>query len=482
MNPQEVAALSLIASLVVYTAVAFLSADSARSAQQFYNNAGNVFRAIISLTCFNITLGTGVAYVISQTIATGYFSLLTPFSLMFGYVILGQYMKRLGYMASEPNPNIYRLLESPTKTGFARSWLRTCYSFVLAVTFVLIVAYELWIGSGLIASLIFSHPSIALKISMAVGIYLIVAIYTSIGGLRAAVDTDLVQGGAIIGFILAFGHILLLSPEHTSAVVANAPRGTLLEVLLATILAAITAVTTQFYSIVNGTFGPHFTPPQQRWIFTATGIVSGFFYAVLVVLFLMSGRHIEFQTIVQQIVDGSIKVGWGWVLLLSLGMIAIILSTLDNASVSISQVVYENVLGKNSFDEQTVKSTRGVREAHFLASLAVVCITIEFVVLNLNAFYTLLTVLFALSVASPLIAAAIYLHGRGRSSVIDNPFVACFVFIAISVGWYFYAEATLAADRTTGPLLHIAFFLVSLVIAIVDANRGRARVVTGIPT
>ncbi|MCA3302529.1 MAG: hypothetical protein INF98_10205 [Roseomonas sp.] len=257
MSAQTLAIIGFLSSIILYVFVSLSSSKRLGDANSFFNLVGAEWRATISLACFNVTLGTGVAYVVAQSKASGWLALLTPVSLFIGCWALGNFMSKLGFMANSSQPNIYYLLNPSASKN--KDLLRRIYSLFLALTFILIVSFELWLGSEFIARVIFIDPSIELRIGVALGIFTIVAIYTSIGGLRGAIDTDIAQGVFIILFLVV-SYIALSGLDLPAAPAIDLSTMLAPASLLATLLAIVTAITTQFYSIVNNTLGP--CPPM----------------------------------------------------------------------------------------------------------------------------------------------------------------------------------------------------------------------------
>jgi Na+/proline symporter len=473
MSAQTLAVIGVLSSIILYVFVSLASAQRLGDAKSFFNLVGPEWRATISLACFNITLGTGVAYVIAQSNANGWFALLTPAALFIGCWALGIFMSKLGFMATANQPNIYYLLNPSGVKN--KDLLRRIYSLFLALTFILIVAFELWLGTEFISRVIFIDPSIELRIGVALGLFSIVAIYTSIGGLRGAIDTDIAQGVFIILFLVV-SFIALSGLDLPAAPVIDWAKMLAPASILATFLAIATAITTQFYSIVNNTFGPHFTPTQQKRIFNRAGLGAAAYYVAVIFVFYGVGQGINLGQLSDNIGTGRIPLDWYWIIAFAAGLAAISMSTLDNATIAISQVFYENVLNRNSF-RQPKDDFWKLRFSHLVVSVMIIGFAMLLLISNSNAFYTLLTILFALSVLSPILGAVMWNHKLERPSVMDNPMVAASVFLALVAAWAWYVKLTNDQQVIWGPAFHLIALVSAVVIAAIDvriASRQKA--------
>ena len=467
LGSQAWAAIGMIGSIVLYVVVALFSARKVRAASSFYNDTISLRRATLSLACFNVTLGTGIAYLVQQVTYTGWWAMLTPFALVLGYFLFGIYMKSVAFRPSIQVPNIYRLL---SEEGGGISLLTRLYSFAIVVTFILVLGFELWLGAELIAKSIFSDPDEILKIVVALILFSVVAVYTSIAGMRGSVNTDMFQALILLAFVVVV--FLLIQSEGIGATSSNSAVG-FSQSALAVALAIVTAITTQFYSVVNANFGVDYSPEEQGKMFTRAGIISGVYYSVVLMIFLVWGGGTGIQDIAQSIGNETSSVSWVLALTFAAGLVAISLSSLDNATVSISKVVYENWLGWNALQTDDTTSLRKLRTAHFAISILMVVATVALIELQLDFFYTLLTILFAASVFSPILCGAIWLHSHGYTSFVDNKNVVSLAAVAIVGAWYFYFSLNLDGELEKGSFLHLAAVALSLVFMLCDVAFNR---------
>jgi hypothetical protein len=472
-----VAVLAIFLSVLLYVAVSLFDARGVTTSQGFFQNAGGPLRAIISLTAFSITLGTGVTYVLAQAADTGWLIFLTPFGVVAGYFAIAIYYSRLGYKADAAAPNIGFLLgpKGPDGqyqlTGFAR-----LFGLFMALTYLLLLAYESGIGSRVIVDSLLGQPTKLAYVGFAILIYGTVAFYTGLAGLRAAVSTDVWQIVFVLTFAIALA-VLLFGGQGPTALQRPAIAGQSQLAVSTALLALILAVSTQFYSIVNAHVGTIYEPNVQAKIFTWVGILSGCFYAAIAMIGLMVGAPEDLaQRIREFLRNGQEGVAGGILVFLCFsGMLAILMSTLDNMSVSVTKLIYEDLFKLNPFkkDDRTKSHLLTLRISHAFVSLTVVAAMSIFVIFFPNAFQLLLTILFAATVMSPLSSVAIWIHSRGGRSLLSQPVTAWLLFAAAILAWGAYFALTVMNLRQEGVWLHIAAFGVACLIAAYDLWRWR---------
>lgn len=452
------------ASIVAYIVVSLGVGKKISSPASFYNDTGNLFRATLSLACYNITLGTGLAYLVQQSTLSGYFVFLTPVAMAAGYYLFARYMESLDFHPTPETPNLYRLL-SPRSGGI--SLLTRIYSFAIVITFAFVLGFELWLGSELIAASLFVEPSHAMKIGVAALVFLIVTVYTTIGGMRSSVETDLYQAALLLGFVVAVAALVQAVPAAEDGAF-QVEKTSHFQGAVVTLLAIATALTTQFYSIVNANFGTTYSAVDQRRMFTRAGLWAAIFYCIVLCIFLAAPRDVTIQHIATMIGSGQAGI-YGWLaLLFAAGMVAISMSSLDNATVSTSKVIFENWLS-----ERATHNMLRLRVIHFSLSIIMMTAAVALIVLELNLFYTILTILFAVSVFSPVLCSSIWLHCKGRASLLDRRFVVL-VIVACTVGsWMVYGYLNLIGQNTAGSILHLAALAIALAFSFVDIRHNR---------
>lgn len=463
MGAQGWAAVGVIVSIVAYIVVSLRAGKNISGPESFYNDTGRLRRATLSLACYNVTLGTGIAYLVDQSTLSGYSVFLTPFAMALGYWLFAKYMGSLDFHPTAETPNLYRLL-SPRSDGI--SLLTRIYSIAIVVTFALVLGFELWLGSDLVAAAMFANPTLAIKVTVAGLLFLIVAIYTTIGGMRGSVETDFLQAFMLLGFIVAaavLAHATQL-PEDDALEVRDVSQ---FQGILVTVLAIVTALTTQFYSIVNNNFGLRYNAEEQRKMFTWAGALAAAFYIVVLLIFMTAPTPFTLNKLASMVGTNSISTFSWLAIFLAGGMVAMSMSSLDNATVSVSKIVFENWLTKSQ-----PHNIPRLRLIHFLVSVIMMGVAVMLIVLQLNLFYTILTILFAASVFSPILSASIWLHCKGRVSSLDNKAVVISIAGLTLSSWGIYAYFNVNGQNMEGSILHLVAVVCSGVFALVDVKRN----------
>jgi Na+/proline symporter len=482
---QTAAVSALFVSLAVYILVSLYDARRVKTTAGFLHDAGLPWRAVVSLTAFSLTLGTGLVYVLSQAKTTGILIFLTPFGVFLGYAAIAFYYRRLAYRAGAPAPNIFFLLGDRQNDGTYRlSWFGWAFGLFMALTYVLLLGFELEVGSEIIMNSLLADPKPEAHIGFALIIYGVVAVYTALGGLRAAVSTDVFQAIFIVVFIVALALLLAAAePGQTASTTQAAARDEILAGTTAALLLII-AVTTQFYSIVNVNMGSGYEPRRQFQIFMIVGIASGLVYALVAVLGLYLGTAKGFSDLVQGYIasDAAPSLRSSFIAFsIFAGMLAVLMSTLDNMTIAVTQIVSENMFRLNPFHkrENEAGALAKLRIAHAVVSTGVIGFMLITVHFFEDPFTTLLTILFAATVMSPLIAVAAWIGSRGGRSIMHNSILAWVVFGSMAIAWVWYGKLTLEKAQQESVWLHLAAFGIAFMISMFDLVTWRKRFRSG---
>ncbi|MBO3709058.1 MAG: hypothetical protein J5X22_00595 [Candidatus Accumulibacter sp.] len=408
----------------------------------------------------------------SQASATGPLVYLTPFALFLGYVGIAFYYRSLAYTATPECPNLYYLLGGQSRSPKPLTSFGRWFGIFMAITYVLLLAYELKVGGTIIVNSLLQSPTPEQQLGFGVFIFLTVAIYTSLAGLRAAVDTDVVQFVFILIFVALIPQLLPASPtvprieEHHT--VSN-------ESILAAVLAIATAITTQFYSIVNPQVGCSHSSNTQFKIFLGVGVLSGAVYAVVAYIGIQLGSTAALEEIIRKYVYSDAP-SHAAVFFLFAGMLAVLMSTLDNVTVSVSQLVYENLFRKS--EDKALQDIRLLRVSYFLTTLVVVAVALTVLTYYKNIFYLLLTILFAATVLSPIVFTAIFLRASGRETFLSNSRTVGVLVVLIVLAWPIYAYLSLTQPSSMGTTFHLAALTCACIWAGIDYVKNRFRFVS----
>lgn len=404
----------------------------------FYDNdlKGNV----LSYTAANITLGTGLIYILSATGSIGVFFLLAPLMTLLGYLALAKLCKyadddRLfkDNLVKELSIAIDRKLGGKMRFAFV-------YSVVLVVVFSLLLAFEVFASAKIISSIVFYEPSVRNEIFIGTIIFMVALVYTLWGGFKAVKSTDRVQ--VFFMFLMLLGLVLVFFISKSS----NVPcvKESIVPVLdvsliFSIVAAGIAAFTTQFYSILNLCAASQQKRAERcvlfkrigKWTFAALGVVvigaiavhatKGNPYDILIAEVQLHAKGVRIS-------DAAYSV------ILLLGMSSVLFSTIDSLIVSITQVAYSNLWGEAADDEaKDFRKLRVVRIAMIAfgpISFAILCFIWY---LDPNIFQLLLGVTSGNDVLAPLMIMLIILYKKNRLGNLRGPrnFPLYLIFIAL---------------------------------------------------
>ncbi len=105
MSPYTVHLLVFLAAAVVFIAIGFLSGRTQRTTKDYFRDH-RPWKNVVSLTASNLTLGTGLVYLVSGAQQVGTLMLLTPWALFAGYVALGCLAERAAAAAEGHGKNL----------------------------------------------------------------------------------------------------------------------------------------------------------------------------------------------------------------------------------------------------------------------------------------------------------------------------------------------------------------------------------------
>lgn len=474
----KVATVSLFASLSLYVIISVVASKRLKDSRDFFHDTGVSARAVASLTAFSITLGTGLVYVLSQAERTGWLIFLTPFGVWLGYALIAAYYRKLGYTAKAEAPNIFYLMgPRSTQDAHELTTFGKTLSWLLALTYLLLLAFELQVGSGLILDSVLVAPTTFAYWLFAGVMFLTVAIYVTMGGIRAAISTDIAQIILVAFFVIAIAIIISGSGESSVGRSTQAAASDRVLQISSAALVLIMAITTQFYSIVNAHVGSSYSPDTQAKVFWWVGVFSGLAYVVVALVALSVGSPDNFGVMIRSFLASEPETGWSIFLVVAvfMGMAAVLLSTLDNMAVAVAQVLYENVLHKNPFHktEDPGGELNLLRWQFLILSIVAMAIAMGFAVAFPDAFSLLLTILFAATVLSPIMAATAWISIRGRASLLHSRRFSWAVSGGIAVTWLVYFALTYKGLRQASVWVHLLAFGLASGLAIIDLYRSR---------
>jgi hypothetical protein len=152
------------------------------------------------------------------------------------------------------------------------------------------------------------------------------------------------------------------------------------------------------------------------------------------------------------------------------GMLAVLLSTLDNLAISIAQLVYDMLPSRrNELIPSDGDSTQRLRVVYVIPGILVIPLSVYFYYSFTSTFFLLLTILFAVMTLSPPLFVSIFLKSRGRTSILDNKAASIALLAFTALAWLFYAFLNRQQQFESGTVLHLCVFFFALLIAAADA-------------
>ncbi len=212
----------------------------------------NLVYLIISLTAANISLGTGFVYFLVAVSKNGILFILIPISVVTGYFWLSSFLNSLPKELSEGKNLIDSFNTKISEQIGKPSYFKKFLSYSLIAVFCLVLSFEIFASSSIIATVIFNNPDVALQVKISIVITLIALVYTTLGGMKGVVRTDILQFIFIVFSFIGLLYFLLLQDgttikeSLTSIVKLSSPQ-----IWVGVITASILAIATQFYSLIN---------------------------------------------------------------------------------------------------------------------------------------------------------------------------------------------------------------------------------------
>lgn len=410
--------------LLVFAAIGLWMSGKVHSPKDFFHHA-NLRQNTISLTAANITLGTGLVYQIGGGQLNGVLMLLSPVGIYAGYYLLANL---LGKLSASPLPELEQgknMLDALGRAiekrdhgvpAFSRR-IATC----LVITYTALLAFEIYASSRILASFLFTEPERTAEMLVSLAIFLFCLFYTLLGGIRAVLLTDLVQFAILIVFIPVLIGVCLWGfatsdfARPTFSSVVNM-RGT---VLASGASAALLAIASQFLSLLNWGTLSHFDVATQCKLMKRVGAMTAGVSALFVAVGLLySGNPDSSGWVALTAAFSSLASGtapWAYLLcaFLVLGMLTIILTTVDSLIVFLTMFVFDNVIGADSKSETAdSQSISRIRMLGCATWMLVFVPLVLFAFLRPDPFRLLLCLASGAMSLAPFIAVTIYLAGK----------------------------------------------------------------------
>lgn len=433
-----------VAAIVVFALYAFKSYQVIDSPKSFFYKKG-LPANVISLTAANITLGTGLAYVIQGGQQNGILMLLVPLMVGLGYYLLAQFITR--YVASDVLEGanfIYAINDKISNQTGSPSHFSILVSISLIATYTLILPFEIFASSKIITPFLVQGGGVVPQVILSLIIFFVALGYVLFGGIRAVFATDRLQLIAIILFLFALAYIafsgLISSSPTPVSVFENALKFDT-HIIFAVIAACIAAVSTQFYSLLNWGYISHMEKKNRGLLLKRVGV----FATLLLILMTSFGVFYSAKEGTDIITDlmslftqGSIASGkFIWIIagLSILGMTSIVFSTIDSLIIKVIMFFYQNIAKRDSrSSKKNPAELKLIRRIVFFTFGAIFLILGYLNFIQPNVFYLLLAIVAGVNIFAPMLATAGYLSYKGTLSVFSPSVVWGYFILFIIVG------------------------------------------------
>jgi Na+/proline symporter len=406
---------------VIYFFYAVSKYKEIKSPNDFFHDK-NMKKNIISLLVANITIGTGFAYLIQGGYQNGVLFLFAPVGVLLGYFGLRYFISKLpNECKNEKNliENINYLIES--QTGCKSNFKKTL-TLSLSIVFCLLLAYEIFVSSQIMAAAIFKTTDVSLQISLSLIIGAIALLYTIIGGYRGVIRSDSLQFIFIIVCTVAIFYYvgedrqISLTKNFISQIKIND-----LTIIVNCLMAFLFAFLTQFYSLINmGAISHYEEIDKQKNLLKTSGILTTLFLTIIVVMgitFPVSNNgNPDF---VQFLASKNNNV---FSILLICGFSSIVFSTIDTLILTITMFYYDNILKMNSKEVNSLnlKSIKIKVTSFFIIVLIILGL---FNYIRPNIFYLLIGIGGGVSIFATMILSAGYLIIKNKRFNFTNTHV-----------------------------------------------------------
>jgi Na+/proline symporter len=464
---------ALIVSAGLYGAIAYWKSLSINSVHKFFHITSERDGSL-SIVAGNLTLGTGLVYIASLAQEQAIFALVAPIGVVVGYLILCRILSYLSITAEGKNHNI---LDS-IRTG-PGGWVFYYFiSVVTVITFMVIIPFEIWVSSSLFASMLPAEQGSDMSIIFASVIFIIVIIYSAIGGLRGIVATDVIQLcfiGTMLCIIMA-GSFFMSADETVTSSIGLWPKADIMTVVILSLSSFVTAVTTQFYNIINLTVGTSFNSEKQIRLYKKAAKYLFFALVIFVCTGVFTAKFGKsglagIDIFLAKLVSIDATIVMVGVFIVVFGMVAALVSSADSGFIAISQVIYENIFRFNSYSNDGGKKLWIVRIFFvvILNSLSSVLL-ILFFNKKPDIIPLLLTSISALTVSAPFLVSASLNIAKFGKTTINKLSVAIPLVFSISCVWGVSFWRTMENDYQTGNYLILIGVLFGILFFIFDSK------------
>jgi hypothetical protein len=254
---------TLAAALAVFAIAGLRGASSATNAHSFFHIDG-MRRNVLSLGIADITLGTGLVYILTASSQLGLWMLVPPFGLAAGYYTLSKlYQGEVGKRAILSG-NLLLAVRDWQISGEGSDGRRhfdLLVTLPLIFTYLLFVCYEVFASSQVIAAFVSPGSGLTMATLTGASILAVSGINSVSGGMQANWRNDRILAAGILLLVAVVALASFAGDVRSSQQTPLPPLTGPLAIML--ILAFINAFATQIYSLLNAYNGSNFEKPED---------------------------------------------------------------------------------------------------------------------------------------------------------------------------------------------------------------------------
>jgi hypothetical protein len=459
---------SFLAFVAVLALVVWRQARRVESVRDFFHSP-EPRKNLISLVAASTSVGTGISYLLFSGYQNGLLMLLIPLAMLAGYLLLELFVSNVVPQELLTDGNYFANAKaSIERVRNAKSRIFPLASGPLIFVFVLLFSYEIFVTSQLLDGFFFSQGSQATQFAISVMLFVVTLAFCYSAGVRAVFETDKLQ---FLGLVLLIGILLYASVELTGGQQRTA---TWLrydsQTLTGVGFAAIAALTTQFYSLVNWYAISNLeAPAPRRWVLRTAPIVMVVLFGSVVVAGAiapvdwsggLAGAMRQYLAPFQANRVALIVL----VACVIVGLASIILSTADTLMLSLTMYVHENWARANPGAARG--HLQGVKR--LLAGLFLIAflLTAGLYYIAPNLFFFLLAIASGATVYAPLVILMGFLARQGRRiAVLSNAALSLYFVLFVST-MSFTLWATIAQQELV-PVISLVHFGASVVLSLI---------------
>jgi hypothetical protein len=437
---------------------------------------------IRSLVVANITVSTGIAYLLVSGQMNGLLFLLIPVALLAGYALLRIFLTKIVASGMVAGTTFFKGAHNAVARHHPQTKFAWFVVLPILTVFFLFTAYEVFVSAQVLAGLIFPQASVFQQISIATVLYCASLGLVWARGAKGVLAADAVQFYAIALFTVALvvAGIAVTATGNVPSLPAKSASTTMTpQVWINIALAVLSAITTQFSNLLNhhtisnlsqGTQTPSVLRKVSWWL-------AGFF-ALMILIGAMSS--IDWQKglvagMAQAMAGLPVSDGAKNILaaILIVGLGCVVMSTLDSLMLALTMYSVDH-FGNQSANNATPPTDR----LNYIRNRMAIFFVLSFVITaslffgQPNIFYLLLALASGLDVMVPLIVLIGFVSKQPAMYVVmTNRILFGYAFLFISAMLINITLSSYAPHLV--PYIALAHFIASVVFSLMIWNKAK---------